>query len=200
MKGEKQIRTVATRAETRKAGGKRFIDGMIPYNVQSEDLGGFVEKIAPTAFRRTLNARSEVFAFWAHDEKEILGSTRSGTLQLDNRPEGLRFSIQLPDSAASRFESIARGDVPGVSFSFIPEADSWDNATTPPTRTLTAVRLLEISPGVAFPAYPAASSSASQRSKESTDRELLELELSFELDHALHGPVEDLLQEGSYEL
>jgi len=183
MNKEKTIRNITGRVETRRAGGKAFIDGILKYEELSEDLGGFREKIAPTAFKRTLNAGTEVFCFWAHDESEILGSSKSGTLILENRAEGLHFSVQLPESAANRFETIARGDASGVSFAFIAEDEAWNHDTTPPTRTLTAARLLEISVGVAFPAYPSAASSASLRSKQSTEKERLELELEL----ALHG-------------
>jgi HK97 family phage prohead protease len=181
MKGEKTIRNVALRVETRRAGGNAFVDGIIPYNAPSADLGGFVERIAPSAFRRTLKAGTEVFALWAHDEREVLGSSKSGTLKLEDRADGLHFSVQLPASASNRYETVARGDASGVSFGFITEDETWDHSTTPPTRTLTAARLLEVSVGVAFPAYPEAASSATLRSKDSpeTDEERLALELEL---------------------
>jgi len=163
-------------------------------------LGGFRELIAPSTFKRTLNAGTEVFCFWSHDSSEILGSSKSGTLVFENRDDGLHFSVLVPETAANRFETVQRGDASGVSFGFIAEDEVWNYDTTPPTRTLTAARLLEISVGVAFPAYPSAASSATLRSKDSKAQERLKLELELELDQALHGPVEDLLQEGNHEL
>jgi hypothetical protein len=85
---------------------------------------------------------------------------------LDNRAEGLHFSVEMRDSAVSedRWKSIQRGDVAGVSFGFIAERDEWENNVNPAERTLKEVRLIEISPGVAFPAYPGAQSATAIRS------------------------------------
>jgi uncharacterized protein len=162
----KRILDTSAKVETRKAeDGKRYIEGVIPYNSRSEEMWGFVEVIAPTAFNKTVSDRSNVYAFWAHDEGDILGATQSGTLSIDSRDDGLHFSVELRDTpdGIDHFEAIARGDVAGVSFGFIAEKETWDNTQEPALRTLTEVRLLEISPGVAFPAYPGAQSDAARR-------------------------------------
>jgi uncharacterized protein len=163
----KRYLDLGTKIETRDAeGGKRIISGLIPYNFRSEDLGGFVEVIEPSAFRKTLNDGAEVFAFWAHDSAEVLGSTRAGTLRLEDRADGLAFEVEVRDTAIGedRFEAIRRGDVAGVSFGFYTERDEWDHTQKPSLRKLKEVRLLEVSPGVAFPAYTGAQSGASLRS------------------------------------
>jgi uncharacterized protein len=165
---EKTIRTldISTKVETREQDGKKYISGIIPYNSRSENLGGFVEMIDRSAFRKTLADGADVFAFWAHNDAEILGSTRAGTMKLEDRDDGLAFAIEVRDTAmgADRYEAIRRGDVLGTSFGFITERDEWDRTEELTVRTLKEVRLLEISPGVAFPAYPGAQSSASLRS------------------------------------
>ena len=143
--------------------GRKFIEGVLRYGVLSEEMYGFQERLAPSVFHRTLNAGSDVKMLWNHNDDEILGSTKSGTLQLTNRAEGLYFACEIPESATNRFETIQRGDVDGVSFGFLPEAETWDHAASPPIRTLTAARLVEISPAP-FPAYPAFSAKATQRS------------------------------------
>jgi len=162
------IRTldIATKIETREKDGKKYISGLIPYNSRSENLGGFIEIIDRSAFRKTLSDGADVFAFWAHNEAEILGSTRAGTMTLEDREDGLAFSIEVRDTAmgSDRYEAVRRGDVLGTSFGFITERDEWNHKETPALRTLKEVRLMEISPGVAFPAYPGAQSSASLRS------------------------------------
>jgi len=165
-KKTKRFLDIGAKIETREADGKRFIDGMIPYNSRSEEMWGFVEEISPSAFNKTLSDGSEIFAFWAHNTAEILGSRSAGTLTLDNRAEGLHFSVEMRDSAVSedRWQAIQRGDVAGVSFGFITEREEWDNSVKPALRTLKEVRLLEISPGVAFPAYPGAQSATAIRS------------------------------------
>lgn len=155
------------KAEARQApDGKMVIEGLIPYNSRSEEMWGFVEQIAPGAFKRTLNMGADIFAFWAHDSAQILASRRAGTLQLEDRADGLAFSVEVRDTERGRdyFEAVSRGDVQGVSFGFIAEREDWDNTQEPALRTLKEVRLLEISPGVAFPAYPGAQSDAARRS------------------------------------
>lgn len=161
---DKRFLDVGTKVETRETGGKKYITGMIPYNSRSEDLGGFVETIDPAAFRKTMNDGADVFAFWAHNDAEVLGSTRAGTMKLENRDSGLAFEIEVRDTAVSadRYEAVKRGDVLGTSFGFITERDEWSTDRT--ERVLKEVRLLEISPGVAFPAYPGAQSGAALRS------------------------------------
>jgi uncharacterized protein len=148
--------TISTRAKA----GQRYIDGILPYGSESEDMG-FLEIIDRGAFRSAL-AGENVFAFWAHDEAAILGSTDARTLTLADDPSGLRFSIRLRNSAAGEdyFEAIQRGDVVGVSFGFICRRDEIDAQRR---RHLLDVQLLEISVGVAFPAYAAATSSADKR-------------------------------------
>lgn len=167
MEKIKRVLDVFTKVETRKSGeGKRFIDGVIPFNSRSEEMWGFVEVLAPTAFNKTIGDGANVFAFWAHDEAKILGARANETLKLEPRDDGLHFSVEMRDTPESLeyFETIARGDCLGVSFGFIAEKESWDNTQEPALRTLTEVRLLEISPGVAFPAYPGAQSDAARRS------------------------------------
>jgi uncharacterized protein len=167
MEKAKRVLDVGSKVEARKtAEGKRFIDGIIPFNSRSEEMWGFVEVIAPTAFAKTLADGADVFVFWAHDEAKILGARKNETLKLEARDDGLHFSVELRDTPESieYFETVARGDCSGVSFGFIAEKESWDNTQEPALRTLTEVRLLEISPGVAFPAYPGAQSDAARRS------------------------------------
>lgn len=135
--------------------GKRTISGLIPYNSQSVDLGGFVEIIAPDAFATALDG-GDVLALRDHDSSLLLGRTKSGTLQLFDSPEGLRYSISLPNTTVGHdlAESISRGDLDATSFGFRCLEDNWaatqDGAVV---RTLLSVDLIEVSP-CSFPAYP----------------------------------------------
>jgi len=160
MQEQRQLAFPGANLSTRAKGGQRWIDGILPYGSESEDMG-FREIIDRGAFRSALGGEN-CFAFWAHDEAVVLGSTDARTMTLVDSPEGLRFSIRLRNSAAGEdyFEAIQRGDVVGVSFGFIARKDEIDAQGR---RHLVDVRLLEISPGVAFPAYPAATSSADKR-------------------------------------
>jgi HK97 family phage prohead protease len=126
------------------------------YAVTSHDLGGFVERIAPGAFARSL--RQDVVALFAHDQTRVLGRTGSKTLKLTEDNNGLRFKLSLGKSSFARdlADSVARGDLSECSFGFtVPKGgDQWDYKQSPALRTLHDVNLLEISLGVAWPAYP----------------------------------------------
>lgn len=161
----KLIRDAFCKIETRKAeNGLKYLDGLIPFNSRSEVMWDFVEVIDPMAFNKTLADGANVYAFWAHDDAEVLASRDAGTLKLETRAEGLHFSIEMRTDSADKFAAVERGDVVGVSFGFIAQKEEWDFKVEPAVRTLKEVQLLEISPGVAFPAYPGAQSSASLRS------------------------------------
>jgi len=163
----KRVLDAYAKVETRKAeNGAMFIDGILPYNSRSEEMWGFVEVIAPGAFKRTLNNGTDVFAFWSHDDSKILGSRKASTLTFSDEADGLHFSVELRDTAVAEdyFQTVARGDCNGVSFAFFAELEEWDSRAEPMVRTLKEVRLLEVSPGVAFPAYPGAQSDAARRS------------------------------------
>jgi HK97 family phage major capsid protein/HK97 family phage prohead protease len=125
------------------------------FNQRSENMGGFVELIAPGAFTDSLNG--DIRALWNHNSDLVLGRTRSGTLSLSEDATGLAFSVRPPDATwvRDKLVSIKRRDVTGASFGFFTDRDEW--STDPdgtPVRTLKKVTLLEISPGVTFPAYP----------------------------------------------
>jgi HK97 family phage prohead protease len=137
------------------------------FNQPSEPLP-FTERIAPGAFKRSLRAKNDIKLLWNHDSSMVLGSTRAGTLRLFEDDMGLRVEAVLPDTTAGRDAKvlIQRGDVTGFSFGFTVPAngDSWNTDGT--ERTLKSVRLLEVSTGVAFPAYPSTNGTAMVRSLE----------------------------------
>ena len=137
------------------------------FNEPSEPLP-FIERIAPGAFKRSLRAKNDIKLLWNHSSSDVLGSTRAGTLRLMEDELGLRVEADLPDTQAGRDAKvlIQRGDVTGFSFGFTVPAngDTWNADGT--ERTLKSVRLLEVSTGVAFPAYPTTNGTAQVRSLE----------------------------------
>jgi HK97 family phage prohead protease len=140
--------------------GKKYIEGIIPYNSKSVPMWGVTEIIDRTAFNKTLKDKNEVRALWNHDDSHILGNTKSGTLALENTDDGLVCRCELPNTtyANDLFEIIERGDVKTMSFGFNPI--KWVDTENGKLRTLKEVALQEVSYGVTFPAYPATNSQA----------------------------------------
>jgi len=134
------------------------------YNVESADLGGFKEVVAPGAFTRALREKQDVRCLYNHSTDHVpLGRVGNGTLKLEDSATGLRFTCQLnPESEAHRnvFAAIKRGDISQCSFSFITDADGqkWEHRYGSSRRTLTDLkRVLDVS-AVCYPAYPTGTS------------------------------------------
>ena len=155
-------RWVAGDLEIRAAADRNLLVGYAAkFGVRSQNLGGFVEKIAPKAFNRTLSHGGDVVAVRDHDQSRLLGRLSAGTLRLELDDVGLRYEVDLPDTTEGRdtAELLARGDLIGSSFKFRPVADEWDETESGyPERTLTEVELFDVGP-VTFPAYPDAEAS-----------------------------------------
>lgn len=127
------------------------------FGKRSQDLGGFVERVAPTAFNGVIGNQQDVRALFNHDANMILGRTAAGTLDLSTDSAGLAYRVKSaadPRSYESDLQkSIERGDVNQSSFGFRCITDSW--ATTEsdyPERTLHAVDVRDLGP-CTFPAY-----------------------------------------------
>lgn len=147
------------RMQLRVAGDEKtpILEGHIAvFDQLSDDLGGFREKIAPGAFAETIK-KHDIRALWNHENDLVLGRLASGTLELSEDETGLAFKNTPPDTTwfRDRLVSLKRGDVTGCSFGFYTEADEWATETDgTKIRTLTKCTLVEVSPGVTFPAYP----------------------------------------------
>ena len=132
------------------------------FNANSENLGGFVEIIAPGAFDDVLG--DDVRALFNHDANLILGRTKSGTCKIGVDATGLWYEITPPDTNTARdlMVSLKRGDVDQSSFAFSVSRDgqTWDETTGTLTRTVLKVaKLYDVSP-VTYPAYPDTEASA----------------------------------------
>jgi HK97 family phage prohead protease len=92
--------------------------------------------------------------------------------------KGLRYDVDLPDTAAAKDVRtlIKRGDVSGSSFAFRVEDDKWDEGKTDkksgtrtlPLRTILRAELFDVSP-VTYPAYPTTSVSARSKAEAARD-------------------------------
>lgn len=124
------------------------------FDVLSEDLGGFRERIAPGAFAKTIGS-ADIRALWNHDANIVLGRNKSGTLRLSEDAAGLAFEVDMPDTQYVRdlvMSPIARGDVNQCSFGFYTVSDKWAKVDGEWLRTLLEVELFDVSP-VTYPAY-----------------------------------------------
>lgn len=123
---------------------------------QLAEIRGGWEAIGHGAFDHVLAKGDDVVALRDHDPALLLGRTASGTLRLGIDDDGLAFEVDLPDTAYARDvrELVARGDLRGASFGFLPGKDSLDRGPDGrQVRTHTSIkRLLDVSV-VAMPAY-----------------------------------------------
>lgn len=144
------------------ADGMSFTGYAAVFNSDSEPLP-FIERIAPGAFKRSLQSRNEVKLLWNHDAGEPLASVRGGTLRLTEDEIGLRVEATLANTTRGRdvAELIRSKTIDSMSFGFSVIKDSW--SADGGTRTLEAVRLFETSV-VAFPAYSSTAGTIAVRS------------------------------------
>jgi HK97 family phage prohead protease len=194
---EPEIRTNSVDFEVRAEGdGMSFTGYASVFNSPSEDLGGFVEYVAPGAFKRSLQSRNEVKLLWNHDSGEPLASLRGGTMQLVEDSRGLKVTAQLPNTTRGRdvAELLRTNVINTMSFGFNVIRDTWSSDGK--TRTLESVRLFEVSV-VSFAAYP--STTAQVRSANPTINPdqladaLLKLESGEELDEANANLITDVV-------
>lgn len=154
---EIERRYLATTAEYRAAdSGPGGLHGYAAkFNTLSQNLGGFVETIAPGAFDKSLGDGVRVMCRYNHKDSHLLGTTDAGTLRLEADGTGLLYDVDLPDTTSGRDCGVlaARGDVRYSSFAFVCIEDEWSITEQGfPLRTLTQVQLIDVAP-VNNPAY-----------------------------------------------
>ncbi|MBC9118625.1 HK97 family phage prohead protease [Fructobacillus fructosus] len=101
----------------------------VVFNKASQNLGGFVEYIEPTAFDGV--DMSDVVALYDHDFANVLGRTSADTLKLTIDEQGLYFELNIPDTTVGRdvYTNIRAGNLQGMSFGFTVVSDSWQNGS-----------------------------------------------------------------------
>ena len=153
------------RAEVRDAGGKpdtiAVMDGRaVVYNSLSVDMWGFREKFLPGTFAECLSRSGcDLRALVDHQSAKILGRQSAGTLRIADGPEALAVEMDIPDVSYGRdaVVSVRRRDIPGMSFSFDEQEDTWDfNDDSTIVRTVRKADIFEVTV-TGFPAYPATS-------------------------------------------
>lgn len=167
----KEIRSIKLEnVSAQEDGNIRYIYGKIPYNTKSQKMYiGYsdckFEKLDRNVFHKTLGDKSNVFANYSHDQSKILGSTKSNTLELEDKEDGLYIRCKVPNTSWGNdtWEVISRGDVTTMSFEFIPY--DWVDDKIEDTVTLRSAKLEAVAFCVAEPAYLETDSYASFRKR-----------------------------------
>jgi len=162
------------------------------FNVHSQNLGGFVEQVAPGTFAKTIQ-EADIRGLFNHDANMVLGRNKSGTLRMEEDGTGLAYEIDLPDTTVGRDVAnlLERGDVSGSSFGFRTIDDEWGETDSGfPLRTLKSVALRDVGP-VVYPAYTEADSALRSLAESRS------LDLDVLIDAAHKNELQDLLSERS---
>jgi uncharacterized protein len=158
LKGTREQRTLSADFEVRAAvDGLVTLSGYASVTEHDYQVGTYTERIARGAFRRTLGQSPDVVLL-ANHEGLPLGSTRSGSLDLEEDERGLRFTAQLDatDPDVDRVvRKVRRGDLRGASFAFRVTDQTWSQ-----DHSRRLIKSLELAGGdisvVVHPANPAA--------------------------------------------
>lgn len=176
-KNETRALNEGLEVRTSEGGQATLVGYAAVFGARSANLGGFVEVVRPEAFERTLELEADVRALVNHDPSKLIGRSKAGTLRLAADEHGLRYEVDVPDTAEGRdlVHLIARGDITGSSFKFRAIGQEWGTTDDGyPERALTEVALVDVGP-VTFPAYAATDGEVALRS----------LAVSHDLDEAV---------------
>jgi len=136
-----------------RATGRQLVGTAVPYNKAADIAGMFRETVMPGCFAASMKT-NDIRALADHRTDQLLGRTKSQTLQLIETNSGLTFAIDLPRTGLGDdlLELARRGDLSGCSIGFIATEERWPD---PRTRVLHAADLREISIITGGePAYP----------------------------------------------
>ena len=142
-------------------GGRMFVGYAWRYNVLSENLGGFVERLREGSGAKTVQEQ-DLRALFNHHPDNLLGRRGAGTLRIRDDGVGGRYEVDQPDTSLGRDLAVlvARGDIFGSSFTFKvvggARGVSWTRTDAGfPLRDVREFMARDIGP-VTFPAYSTA--------------------------------------------
>lgn len=174
-KAERRFYTAAiTFGEVEQNGAKTQDENIIEgygavFNSDSEDFGGWIERIAPGAFSGVLN--DDAYGLLNHSMNHILGRNKINMIIKEDE-SGLRYTIKLPDTSIAKDvrELVKTGIINKSSFAFTVAEERFVKgdpaAGKPHMRIIEKIgRLYDVSP-VTIPAYPDTSVAARSLKKE----------------------------------
>ncbi len=126
----------------------RKLRGLIPYSVESRDLGGWREVIEPGA----LDGAKLDDLVATVDHSGIPLARYPTTLELEERDDGAHWALSLPESRSDVREAVERGDLKAGSWRMVVKADEWRGDV----RHINAIAELRDVSIVTAPAYPTA--------------------------------------------
>lgn len=164
----RQMRSMASKFETRDDGGELYIEGYFAvFNSTYKMWEDAYEQVAPGAFSNTLG--EDIRALINHETRLVLGRNKAGTLELKEDSHGLWGKIRINPNdmdAMNLYERVKRGDVDQCSFGFeILKEETEVKEDGSFLWTIKEVRLYEVSV-CTFPAYEETAVSARKKDYE----------------------------------
>jgi HK97 family phage prohead protease len=193
MTTELERRTLVEPVEFRKAddGKIRAAGYAYVFGKRSQNLGGFVEEVAPGAGKKSIQEQ-DIRALFNHDPNKLLGRMGAGTLRMGEDDTGGHYEVDLPDTTDGRNVAalLERQDLVGSSFGFRLIEDEWGETDEAfPLRTLKQISIRDVGP-VTFPAYTDTTSSLRSLA------EARSLDLHDLVQAAQEGRLHDLIATG----
>ena len=133
----------------------RKLRGVIPYGVESRDLGGWREVIEPGALRAADLGDLVVTV----DHQGLPLGRYPGTVELEDRSDGMHWACEPPHSRQDVVEAVERGDLRAASWRMVVARDRWDGDV----RRVEEIRSLRDVAIVTTSAYPATAARAELR-------------------------------------
>ncbi|WRN54597.1 HK97 family phage prohead protease [Staphylococcus aureus] len=158
----------------------------LKFDTWSENLGGFRRNDFTSRFQKTLIYLMYVVSV-DHIPSQIIGRTKSGTLELETDDVGLKYRCKLPNTTFARdlYENMRVGNINQCSFGFMLDDKGdevrFDEQENIYKRTLTAIRELTDVSVVTYPAYKDTDVKPALRHIETVKKEQRKKELEIRL-------------------
>jgi HK97 family phage prohead protease len=176
------LRSYNRKLEVREADGNSTVVAYIAvWNSDSEDMGGYVERVEPGAFATFLASNKDCVCLINHDKHRCIGRLSAGTMTLVEDDHGLLATVSIPPTVEgdSLKVAIQRGDLVGCSFGFPPTGfkERWEGSIC----HISDIELVEVSIGVTFPCYPETSMELRDRYDRHLERERIRQQMLLRL-------------------